>query len=148
MKLSEHKIEDRHQEGIVLEYVEFTKEFDEIKDFILNQNKTMNGYIDRECVQIPISDILYFEAVRKLVFAYTENQVYEIKYRLYQIEENLKGAFFLRSSKSTLLHVTKILSLEPALNGRFYATMSNGEKVMISRQYAADIKKCIIENMR
>ena len=38
---------------------------------------------------IRTEDILYFEAVQNKVFAYTSNKFYEIKSRLYQLEEKI-----------------------------------------------------------
>ena len=35
-------------------------------------------------------------------------------------------------------------SISPALSGRFFAHMKNGEKLMISRQYAPHIKQIVM----
>ena len=93
--------------------------------------------------QIELHQILYFEAVGELVFAYTKTQVYEIKMRLYQIEEATKHNMILRVSKYFLVNIRKIKSVRPALNGRFIATMINGEEVLISRQYAKEVSEAI-----
>lgn len=34
--------------------------------------------------------------------------------------------------------------ISPALNGRFYAHMKNGEKLVISRQYAPALKEIVM----
>jgi DNA-binding LytR/AlgR family response regulator len=43
--------------------------------------------------------------------------------------------------KSVFVNLSKVRSLSPALSGRFEATLENGEKVIISRQYVGDLKK-------
>ena len=106
----------------------------------------MTGYTGNgEAVSVRVEDVLYFEAVGELVFAYAENTVYEVKKRLYQIEEGVRRNSVQRASKSTLINTEHIVSVRPALNGRLFAKMENGEEVLISRNYAKQIAKCIME---
>ena len=146
MKVRERLVDDYSKEGVLLEYVEFTKEFQEVKDYVLHKGEKITAYTEnREAVRIRIEDILYFEAVGELVFAYLESRVYEVKLRLYQVEEKLDMPNILRASKSVLLNLDHIVSVRPALNGRLYAKMENGEDVLISRKYAKQIAKHIME---
>jgi len=147
VKLTESRISDYDREGVILEYVEFTKEFREIKDYVLQKGESIIAYAEgNEAVSIRIEDILYFEAVDELVFAYLENQLYEVKMRLYQVEDKLKSKNVLRASKSVLLNLDYIVSVRPALNGRLYAKMENGEDILISRKYAKQISERIMED--
>ncbi len=147
MRVREQIVEDPSKEGVTLEYVSFTREFAEIRDYVLRKGESMTAYTqEREAVRIRIEDILYFEAVGELVFAYLETQIYEVKLRLYQIEDRLRGANILRASKSVLVNLEHILSVRPALNGRLYARMENGEDILISRNYAKQIARHIMED--
>lgn len=147
MRVREQIVEDPSKEGVTLEYVSFTREFAEIRDYVLRKGESMTAYTqEREAVRIRIEDILYFEAVGELVFAYLETQIYEVKLRLYQIEDRLRGANILRVSKSVLVNLEHILSVRPALNGRLYARMENGEDILISRNYAKQIARHIMED--
>lgn len=74
-------------------------------------------------------------------FFYCKEAVYESKQKLYELEESLANSDMLRISKSVMLNLSKIKSLSPALNGRFEAILDNGERVIISRQYVAGLKK-------
>jgi len=40
-----------------------------------------------------------------------------------------------------VVNLLKIENVRPILNGRFSATMSNGEEVIISRQYVPELKE-------
>lgn len=91
--------------------------------------------------RIPPSSIYYFEAVDNKVFAYLEKDVYETKYKLYELEQRLWGTDFFRATKSTLTNLAKVESLSPAFNGRFELSMKNGEKLMVSRQYVPVLKE-------
>lgn len=88
---------------------------------------------------ITASDIFYFESVDKKVFAYCSQSVYEVKEKLYQVEELSEIIPFMRISKS-IINLDKIRHISPALGGRFEALLENNEKVIISRQYVPILK--------
>lgn len=94
-----------------------------------------------DIVQVVPKDIFYFEAVDNKVFLYLEKEVFETKLKLYELEERFAGTDFLRISKSVIMNLSKVKSLSPAFNGRFEATMKNGEKVIVSRQYVPVLKE-------
>ena len=96
-----------------------------------------------DIVQIPPKEVFYFEAVDNKVFLYLEKSVYETKLKLYELEERFVGTDFIRVSKSVILNLAKVRSLSPAFNGRFEATMKNGEKLIVSRQYVPVLKEKI-----
>lgn len=93
-----------------------------------------------DIVQVTPKDVFYFEAVDNKVFLYLEKEVYETKLKLYELEERFVRSDFLRVSKSVIMNLSKVKTLSPAFNGRFEATMKNGEKVIISRQYVPALK--------
>ena len=86
-------------------------------------------------------DILYFESVDKRCYLYTAADVYEVAFKLYELEELLTDVDFIRSSKSQIINMAKIESLCPDFGGRIETTMSNGEKLIVSRQYAKTLKE-------
>lgn len=96
---------------------------------------------DDKLFRILPSSVYYFEAVDNRVFAYLEKEVFETKLKLYELEGRLSGTDFFRASKSTVINLAKMESLSPAFNGRFEASMKNGEKLIISRQYVPLLKE-------
>lgn len=97
-------------------------------------------YKDSTIVLQDYSDILYFESVDDRVFAYTENQVFESRQKLYQLEEELPSNF-LRASKAVIVNLNKIENLAPDFSGRIEATLTNDCKVIFSRMYVPVLKK-------
>ena len=91
--------------------------------------------------QIQPSSVYYFEAVDNRTFAYLEADVYETRFRLYELEERLIGTDFFRATKSTIINLAKVESLSPAFSGRFEVCMKNGEKLIVSRQYVPLLKE-------
>lgn len=102
--------------------------------------ETVACYKNGSIYMIEPHDIFYYEAVDSKTFLYTENEVYEIKKKLYEIEDEQSGTSFIRISKSVILNLAKIQRLSPDFNGRFEAMLINGERVIISRQYVAALK--------
>lgn len=140
MKLIKRQVEQLQDVEITISYINWTKQLEDIANYIIGASKHITGYgSNKEMIQIRVEDILYFEAVGEWVFAYTKEQVYEIKMRLYQIEESLKEDKMKRASKSILVNIRKIISVRPALNGRLFAEMENDEEILISRQYAKEV---------
>ena len=88
-------------------------------------------------------DVLYIESVDKKCFVYTANEVYESNLKLYQLEEMLEVIGFFRNAKSQIINIAKIKSICPDFGGKIEAEMENGEKVVISRQYAKEFKERI-----
>lgn len=96
---------------------------------------------DGGIVMIEPRNVFYFEAVDDKVFVYCETKVYEIKRKLYELEEQFENTDFLRVSKSTIINISKIKKLTPGFSGRLEALLENGERAIISRQYVPALKK-------
>lgn len=96
---------------------------------------------DEKIYQLPLSQVYYFEAVDGRVFAYVEKNVYDTKFRLYELEERLRQTDFFRASKSTIINLSKVRNIGPDFNGRFEVYMKNGEQLIVSRQYVPELKK-------
>ena len=137
MRITEKLVNSPEEEGVTLEYIRLTKDFEEIKEYVQHKGETLTGYKQtKEKVSFRIEDVLYFETVDSLVFAYTVDCVYEIKGRLYQVEEKVNKRNICRASKTMLVNVEHIISVRTALNGRLYARMENGEEILITRRYS------------
>lgn len=100
---------------------------------------------DREMFHIRLDAILYFEAVGENVFAYTKGNVFEIKQRLYQVEEKVEYLSFVRASKSLLVNLKKINSISPDSGGRGKVKLTNGETVIASRAYIKNVTERLMD---
>lgn len=118
-----------------------------LTDYIKGKKNVIVGYgASKEMYQIRLDAILYFEAVGENVFAYTKGNVYEIKHRLYKIEEVVKHMDFIRVSKSLLVSVNKISSVSSAEGGRKNILLVNGETVVASRMYVKELMSQLKES--
>ena len=120
---------------------------DESLTKLINQFKgskgKMNFYKDGKIVFVAMEEVLYFESVDDVVFAYTTDCVYETKSKLYQLENELSSNTFFRANKAVIVNLDKIDSLAPIFGGRFEAVLQNGYKVVISRNYLNTLKELL-----
>ena len=96
---------------------------------------------DDEIYLVDIAQIIYIESVDRKCFIYTSDEMYESEFRLYELEQQLEEFGFFRVSKSFLIHLQNIQSLKADIDRKIRVTMSNGEQIIASRQYANKLKK-------
>ena len=137
------KIKKEEPEQIEIRCHEVTDQVREIVTFIKTRQGQLTGIQDGNQYEIPVTDVCYVEAVDNRVFLYTNQQVYETRQKLYELEEVLREKYFLRISKSMLLNLMKIKATKPALNGRFMAILQSGEEIIISRKYVPALKETL-----
>ncbi|MGN0586910.1 MAG: LytTR family DNA-binding domain-containing protein [Oscillospiraceae bacterium] len=141
MKITIETPENGAEDEIIIRCAALDEELMELISALYEGRSGITAYGDGGITKLKPRDIFYFESVDSKVFAYCEKQVYEVKRKLYELEEDYAHTDFLRISKSVILNVAKIERLTPKLNGRFEALLQNGEKTVISRQYVPVLKK-------
>ena len=94
-----------------------------------------------ENVILDAKDIAYVEAIDRKCFIYTEDNVFETSYKLYELELLFSGMKFCRVSKSCLVSLKFISSIKTEMNHRLRLTLKNKEAIIVSRQYAENIKE-------
>ncbi|MBQ4486833.1 MAG: LytTR family transcriptional regulator DNA-binding domain-containing protein, partial [Oscillospiraceae bacterium] len=128
------------------EYIEIgchktDENINEIVSFLKSRQGAVEGTKDDRRYQLPVVDIFYIESVDDRTFIYLERECYESRRKLYEFEEVLASRRFARISKAVIVNLMKIVSIAPALNGRFLCRLTNGESVIISRKYVPEIKE-------
>lgn len=96
---------------------------------------------DGEIYFMDIAKVIYIESVEGRCFVYTAEEIYESDFKLYELEQQLEPCGFFRVSRSCLIHLKNICSLKADINRRIRVTMSNGEQIIASRQYADALKR-------
>ena len=127
---------------VVIYTSEITDEVQEILNNLKKNEKKRNVGIKDERIYILNSeDIFYFYSEDKKVFAQAEKTNYEIKEKLYKLEEDLKNNSFIRISKFAIANVDKIKNLELFFNGNICINFFNGKQEYISRRYVSKFKE-------
>lgn len=94
---------------------------------------------------LDLAEILFFETDGTRVFAHSREDAYEVKLKLYELEECLP-AYFCRISKSSITNTRSIYSLEKSFSGTctvcFYGTV---KQIHVSRHYYQLLKEKLRE---
>lgn len=140
MKISIDVNENLTDTKIVISCRKLTPEIEKLLATIRVLNQQMMAVKDGETYILDVSRIVYIESVDRKTFVYTEKDCYESKLKLYEMEERLCEGGFFRVSKSCLVNIHFIRSLRNDINRKIRLTLESGEQIMVSRQYADEIK--------
>ena len=110
-----------------------------IKDALSKKNRII-FYKDNTQFYISLDEILFFETEETSISAHTLNNVYEVKYKLYELEGILPNNF-MRVSKSTILNVNLTSS-------SLVEFKNTHKKVYVSRYYYKPLKIKLSEMRR
>ena len=111
-------------------------------------DQTITGFFEHKRYLIPLNQIYYFDSTDDKTFAYTKDCVYDVQFRLYQLESFLEETPFLRINKHTILNLKKIHSFHSTINGRMEAKLINEERMKISRNYVKSLKRALGGNRK
>lgn len=120
---------------------EMTDEVTRVSECIQNKKPVITGLDEYErIVVIDNADIVSLHAEKKWCRIYTDASDYSCRKRLYEIE-NMLGRDYMRISKSIIVNLEKIESVEAVFNGMLLLRMKNGSKEYVSRTYLPRMKE-------
>ena len=98
------------------------------------------GYQDERLEILQPESIIRVYADQQKVFAQTEAGVYVLRLRLYEAEEKLPAAHFIRISNAEIVNFRKVKNLDMSLTGTICLNFQTGGKSFVSRRYINKIK--------
>lgn len=140
VKISIDVNENMTDTEVIISCKKLTPEIEKLLATLRVLNKQMMVIKDGEMYILDVAKIVYVEVVDRKTFVYTEKDCYESKLKLYEMEERLCEGGFFRVSKSCLVNIHFIKSLRNDINRKIRLTLESGEQIMVSRQYADEIK--------
>lgn len=140
MKISLNIDPTRTETEIVIYSRGLTPETESILAALHMMDSRLTVTRDDETFLLDIAEIMYIESVDRRTFVYTATACYESKLKLYEMENRLCNLGFLRTSKSCLVRLKHIRSLRAEFDRRLRLTLENDEQIIVSRQYAEEIK--------
>ena len=87
------------------------------------------------------TEILYCESVDDHTYVYTARGVFGVGQSLTAIAEAFAPLGFFRCSKSMAVNLRAIEALRSGDNGRIFATLVNGERILVSRRFAGTLRR-------
>lgn len=141
MKISINVNPEFDETEIIINCNELSSDIEElIAALRINNQQIAVKKEDQNCL-IAVNKILYIESLERKTFVYTENEIYDSKLKLYEMESKLCQMGFLRISKSCLVNLKYIKLIKNDIERKLRLTMQNGEQIIVSRQYADEIKR-------
>ena len=139
----EIQIDEKIDETKVVIYTkEITPEINELFDK-LSSKKTnvLKVYKNEEIYLLNCDDIESIYAEDGKIFAKTAKDLYQIKKRLYEIENEVPNEKFVRISNSEIINFDKVDNLNTKLLGTISINLKSGYTTYVSRRYIKSIKE-------
>ena len=93
-------------------------------------------YKEEEQYIMDADEIVYVEVSDNKVYAYTKQDTYEAKQKLYEIKELLGGRSFAQINKSVIVNINCVKSIQAEFSGNYRCKLKNRkESLTISRKY-------------
>ncbi len=105
--------------------------------------KLLLGFTAEDAVPMDEDQIVRIYAQNGKVFCVTQQGVYTLRQRLYELEEQLDPSRFVRISNSEIVNLRKIRRFDLSLVGTICVSLANGESTYVSRRYVSKIKQIL-----
>lgn len=121
-----------------------TEEVNSIVQKLSDRNlPIISGTKDGKTKILEQDELLRIYAGGGKVFAETNYGEYLLRLRLYEAEDRLNPAQFVRISNSEIIHLKKVKNFDLSFVGTISVEMANGTTTYVSRRYVAKIKKLL-----
>ena len=90
---------------------------------------------------LTLEEVLFFETEGEQVYAHTKNDAFRVRYRLYELETMLSGAF-VRAAKGTIVNTKRIYAIHRNVTASSQIQFAGTHKhVYVSRHYYKTLKE-------
>lgn len=121
-----------------------TEEVLRLKSFVLeNSDKILLAYLGEKIKILNPSKIYRIYTEDSKVFAESIDEKFQIKKRIYQLEDDLKLKKFVRISNSELINLNLVDSFDLSYSGTISVIMKNKSRTFVSRRYVKKIKETL-----
>ena len=98
-------------------------------------------YKEEEQYIMDADEIVYVEVSDNKVYAYTKQDTYEAKQKLYEIKEFVGGRSFAQINKSVIVNINCVKSIQAEFSGNYRLKLKNRkESLTISRKYFKEFR--------
>lgn len=134
-------IDKNHDEEIVAIVKEKTSLIDYIQTLCEGNEEELIGYLNNQITKLNINEVeCIYTQDNKTYCVYSNNEIYQIKKRLYEIE-NILPPIFIRINKSGIANSKKIKRFITTITGSVNVEFVCGYTDYVSRRCFAEIKR-------
>ena len=129
---------------IIIMTNKITDEISELMQRLADEKPRLLACLKKETVSLLEQEkIIRIYAANSKVFAVTEDDEYQVRLRLYELEDRLDRKFFVRISNSEIINLRKIEEFDMSFTGTICVSLSNGAVTYVSRRSVAKIKQLL-----
>lgn len=132
--------------NIVIEYSNYNENINKLENYINRFYKRRNEiYVKKNNVIVPIlkEDIIKIYSIRKYNYCKTKVEEYEIKSKLYELENTDEN--FIRISKSCIVNIRHIKCFDLSHTGRILIKFDDNSEEVVSRRRASSVLRYLDE---
>lgn len=127
-----------------------TDEVTAVVQLVTNSSKaeertsTISAWKGDFVVLLKPADIMRIYSGNKKVFVETDADIYELKYRLYEVDALLGGSAFeklIRISNAEIINLDFVKNFDMSLSGTICVNFNNGKRTFVSRRYVSKISE-------
>lgn len=148
MKIKIEFEENLQEEEIIIRCNSLTEKIQKIQKTLSEVENTKEKMIlfkNETEYYLNLEDILFFETGLHGIEAHTIDNIFQCKFKLYELEEILPGSF-MRISKSAILNTNKVYAINRNLTASSVIEFKNTHKqVYVSRNYYKPLKNKLEE---
>lgn len=136
---------ERETPRLILETPALTPEVEElIRRLEAMEDGTLPGFREEKAYLLKTADVVRFYGQDKAVLAQNEQgETFEVKLRLYELEEKLDKHTFVRTSNSEIVNLKKVTALDLTLAGTIQMTLTGGTVCWVSRRNVKKLKEAL-----
>ena len=133
-------LDSNREEEILIYAHEKNALVERIEAIIKEESVGIVGYREGEIVKLAEMDIACVTVEGGQVYVLTDDEKYQVRQRLYQMEE-LLGEDFVKINQSCIVRVSEIERFNTSLSGALNVTLKNGFKDYVSRRQLRAVKE-------
>lgn len=135
-------VSEQYKEPFAVIYTDkVTDEIQRMLDILGSSEGPVTAFINEEdMVILKPGDIYMVRVENSETVIYGKSRKYRSRKRLYELAGQL-GRQFMQISKSTLINLSEMDSIEPGFSGTMLLKLKNGCKEYVSRTYLPEFKK-------
>lgn len=99
--------------------------------------------VDDRVVMVQTNQIIAFEVYDNELTVYTPTENYQLRGTLKTMLQRMDQSVFIQVSKSAVINLNHLNSLEASFSGNMTAILSTDLKLTVSRKYLIDLKKSL-----
>ncbi|UQS84906.1 LytTR family transcriptional regulator [Apilactobacillus apisilvae] len=122
--------------------INLLNQLNELNDSI-NENKVLPVSTDDRVVMLPFDNIIGIEVYGNELTIYSIEQEYTTNGKLKSVLNNLKPYHFIQISRSAIINLDHLKSMETAFSGSMTAFLTNDLKLNVSRKYLPELKRSL-----